>query len=139
MLVCVLVCGFDLIMMIDAGREGEYLHFRAWVLLLEMLHEQLRLTLALVLYMTCQLVVIAQDVRGGEKGKGILFKSTMATSAPLSIHAWLITSPSPRAPPVITQTRLSSEKLANVRLKCMPPRPEMGWLGGWDSSSGCSI
>ena len=69
----------------------------------------------------------------------LLFKSTIATSAPLSMHAWLITRPSPRAPPVMTHTRFSSEKLASVRLKCIPPRPEMGWLGGWDSSSGCLI
>jgi len=53
----------------------------------------------------------------------ILFKSTIARSAPLLTKAWPITRPSPLAPPVITATLPSRENEASVRLKCSPPLP----------------
>lgn len=54
-----------------------------------------------------------------------LFMSTMATSAPLMTMACVMTSPSPRAPPVTTPTLPSREKLASVLWLCSPPRPWM--------------
>ncbi len=46
--------------------------------------------------------------------RDILFKSTIATSAPLNTSARLMTSPSPWAPPVTTATLPWSENVESV-------------------------
>ena len=67
-----------------------------------------------------------------------LFKSTNATSAPLSANACAITRPNPLAPPVTIAVFPSKLKLASVRLKCGPPLPCNGTPRGRSSSSGYS-
>ena len=66
----------------------------------------------------------------------LLFRSTIATSAPLTTNAWLMTNPKPLAPPVTTPTLPSRLKLESVRLKWKPPRPCTGFDSGISLSSG---
>ena len=66
------------------------------------------------------------------------FKSTNATSAPLSIKARLITSPKPLAPPVTMATFPSSEKEGSVRLAGCPAWPSSALLDGSSSLLGYS-
>ena len=54
--------------------------------------------------------------------RNILFKSTMAKSAPEVMSACDITKPNPRAPPVTTATVFSSENWVRVRLNRIPLR-----------------
>ena len=98
-----------------------------------MLHQLFGLSLALVLYQVC-----VSGCYYGHIKTDILLRSTIATSAPLITNACDMTSPKPRAPPVITATRPSNEKDANVLLLCTPPRPCTGALLGSLDSSGYS-
>ena len=98
-----------------------------------MLHQLSCLSVALVLYQAC----VSRDDENGVR-TDVLFKSTIATSAPEITSAWDMTSPKPRAPPVITATRPSNENDANVLLLCTPPRPCTGALLGSLDSSGYS-
>ena len=54
--------------------------------------------------------------------RNILFRSTMAKSAPEVMSACDITNPNPRAPPVTTATVFSSENWVSVRLNRIPLR-----------------
>lgn len=60
----------------------------------------------------------------------VLFRSTIATSAPEATRDCAMTRPKPLAPPVTTATRPSRENCASVLFKCGPPLPWTFGSGG---------
>lgn len=110
----------------------------AGVLGAEGFHEQVGLFLGFILCAALSASLVVFPSGRQVQLVNVLFRSTIATSAPLTTSAWLITSPNPLAPPVTTPTRSSKLKVASVLLKWNPPRPCTGFDEGRSSSSGYS-